>query len=257
MAITRTQTVLIAGFYVDGFTYASSRRSKTIPRTRQLETRRRGPGDLVMISGLKYIPAMGCAEIAEDFTEEQYDRLVYHRKAGINTTGTPEEQPFIELCRHYFARYPLSRERLAWHEAGHAVIGHRLGFKVAGVEQISPEHWVTEIESSPPFSTEQHMISVAGYLSEGKACGHGDPAEAHKVAWHAQLLFGFGPDQRLAYVRSIEAKTIAILDEHWEAVGRFAQMIGQASYTFAHELAPALDAVPFGSRNEKRGPDDS
>lgn len=185
-----------------------------------------------------------------EFSEDDYDKLVYYRKAGIRTKGTPEERPFELLTRRYFADHPLTPERLAWHEAGHAVVSHRLGYRVVAIEWIGPLHWATLPHRPMPFSKHFHLMMVAGYLAEARAMGRVDPAEASHVAFELEERYGYGPEERRAYVEAVEERALAILVEHWPAVVQVSVLLRQLNQdrtlVAGDELDAALAGVRFG-----------
>ncbi len=185
-----------------------------------------------------------------EFSEEDYRKLVYHRKAGIRTTGTPEERPFEILTRRFYAAHPLTAERLAWHEAGHAVVAHWLGYRVVAIVRVEPLHWEVRSHQPLPHSDHLHLIIVAGYLAEARAMGRVDPAEASRVAYQVEDLYCYGPHERRAYVKAVEERALAILVEHWaevEQVAALARLLDQDREIVAgDELDAALFGVRFG-----------
>lgn len=184
------------------------------------------------------------------FSDEDYHRLVYHRKAGVRTRGTPEELPFLMLTHRYYAAHPPTPERLAWHEAGHAVVAHRLGYRVVEIVRLGPLRWETGSYPQLPYSDHSHLITVAGYLAEARAMGRVDPGEAWRVAVEVEERYGYGPEERRAYVEAVEERALAILVEHWaavEQVAALARLLDQDREVVAgDELDTALSGVRFG-----------
>jgi hypothetical protein len=147
------------------------------------------------------------------------------------------------LCRRYSTAYPLTPERLGWHEAGHVVVAHRLGYAVWGVYHRAPDHWETTFVTPERGSTDWGLIAVAGYLSEGRAIGHEDPAEAGEISMRGPWHDDDSPHERLARVRQVERDALAILEEHWDTVGRVAELIRSKPFITGDELAGALEGV--------------
>ncbi len=181
-------------------------------------------------------------------TPEEHALLVYRRKAKVPTVGTSEEEPFIALCRRFHAQFPQTPERVGWHEAGHAVVAHRLGYRVWMIER--ERTWtgypITSTDQQPPLSDDWALVTVAGYLAEDRALGNVDPAEAWDVAGMAEWLHDYGPSERRTFVEEVEERALAILVANWGAVERVAQLVQANASVGMEELDTALSSVSFG-----------
>lgn len=180
------------------------------------------------------------------FTSEEYELLVYNRKARVRTVNTLDEGPFIELCRRYSSQYPLTPERVAWHEAGHAVVSHRLGYSVRMIERYPDGSAHTFTDQQLILSDNWALVTVAGYLAEDRAIGHADPGEAWDVAEVAEKIYRLGPDERKAYVEEVEKRCSAILEENWAEVEQVARLAESKPVVMMFDLDPILAPVKFG-----------
>ena len=187
-------------------------------------------------------------------TPEEYERLVYYRKARIRTTGTPDEGSFIELCRRYAEQFPLTPERVGWHEAGHAIVSHSLGYAVWKIERHPDGSGHSLTDQQPILSDDWALITVAGYLAEDRAVGHADPAEAWGVTEVAERIYGLGPDERKVYVEEVEQCCSMILDENWGVVEQVAKLVESKTKVKMYELDRILAAVKSGRMTDSIGP---
>lgn len=181
-------------------------------------------------------------------TPDELALLVYRRKAKVPTIGTPEEEPFKALCRRFNAQFPPTPERVGWHEAGHAVVSHRLGYRVWKIEREGTETGYPNAatDRQPPWSDDWALVKVAGYLAEDRAVGNVDPGEAWAVAAMAESLHGYGPSERRAFVEAVEERALAILIANWGAVERVARLVEAKPSVRMAELNTALSSVSFG-----------
>ena len=185
-------------------------------------------------------------------TPEEYALLVYRHKAGVRTAGTPEEEPFIALCKRFHAQFPPTPERIGWHEAGHAVVSHHLGYRVWWIER-NDEWGDTRTDQQPPWFGDWALVKVAGYLAEERAIGNVEPREASEVAWMAERRFGYGPSERESFVESVEARALAILVENWDAVEKISQLVQAKPLVKMAELDTVLSGVAVRERAARRG----
>jgi len=192
---------------------------------------------------------MTLSETEMPITPEEHELLVYRRKAKVPTKGTPEEEPFKALLRRFHAQFPPTPERVGWHEAGHAVVAHRLGYRVSMIERDAT--WTgnprTYIEPPPQGSDHWALVQVAGYLAEDRAVGNVDPEEACEVAEMAEQRHGYGPSDRRAFVEAVEKLSLAILVSDWSAVEQVAKLVQAKPDVLMAELDGALSGVSFGS----------
>ena len=181
-------------------------------------------------------------------TPEEHALLVYRRKAKVPTKGTSEEAPFIARCRRFHTQFPPTPERVGWHEAGHAVVAHRLGYRVWMIEreETGTGYPITATDQQPRWSDNWALVKVAGYLAEDRALGNVDPAEAWEVAEMAERLHGCGPSERRTFVEAVEERALAILVANWDAVERVAQLVQANPSVRLAELNAALSSVSFG-----------
>src|SRR5215218_6387007 len=131
------------------------------------------------------------------------------------------------VSRHWF-QFPSSLEQDMWHEAGHIVVGHKLGWEVQRIDRQPDGTPIAEVPPpcEPPelpvldYST----VAVAGFLAENKEFGNALPTKDHiNVARQFQASEArqdrtASPASKLAHVLEAEARAQVILDENWDAV---------------------------------------
>jgi hypothetical protein len=119
-----------------------------------------------------------------------------------------------------------------WHEAGHIVVGHKLGWEVQRIDRQPDGTPIAEVPPpcEPPelpvldYST----VAVAGFLAENKEFGNALPTTDHINVAHqfqaSEVHQGrtASPASTLAHVLEAEARAQVILDENWVAVCRVA-----------------------------------
>ena len=174
--------------------------------------------------------------ILEDpITADEYAEMIRVRKSNDYPPRSSEawDRWSALVCRHWF-QFPNSVDRELWHEAGHIVVGHRLGWQVQSIDR-HPDG--TPFANIPPpcefpelpildYST----VAVAGYLAEEKAFGNALPSQDHiNIAREfksseARQGHKATPATNLAHVLEAEARAQVILDENWHAVQRLAEV---------------------------------
>jgi hypothetical protein len=190
----------------------------------------------------------------ELISDQDYERLCYVRKSGdYPAEGTEAWAEWDALTRRFERAYPSwPRERIAWHEAGHILAGHRLGGQVV---KITPRHAHIDNTSYPdvPYDVEATVI-VAGHVAQEMKFGRVDPSrnEASRIAWRFRKERARDPGETVtwqecrAYVEAAEARARAIFEDHWDALEAIAQLALQSLEVNRDALLIALAGVPNG-----------
>jgi hypothetical protein len=188
-------------------------------------------------------------------SDQDYEWLCYVRKSGdYPTEGTEAWAAWNALTRRCaWVDRSWTREHIAWHEAGHALVGHRLGGHVVnitarathmdntGYPTVSHEVWAT--------------ITVAGHVAEEMVVlGRVDPScnEASRIAWQFRKLRQKNdgetptPQECRAYVEAAESRARAICEEHRSVLEVIARRHLSAGSVNRDELLIMLAGVPNG-----------
>jgi hypothetical protein len=170
-------------------------------------------------------------------SDQDYEWLCYVRKSGdYPTEGTEAWAAWNALTRRCaWVDRSWTREHIAWHEAGHALVGHRLGGHVVNIEV-----WAT--------------ITVAGHVAEEMVLGRVDPScnEASRIAWQFRKLRQKNdgetptPQECRAYVEAAESRARAICEEHRSVLEMIARRHLSAGSVNRDELLIMLAGVPNG-----------
>jgi hypothetical protein len=173
--------------------------------------------------------------LEDPITADEYEEMIRVRKSNDNPPR--DSEAWIRwttlVSRHWF-QFPSSLEQDMWHEAGHIVVGHKLGWEVQRIDRQPDGTPIAEIPPpcAPPelsildFST----VAVAGYLAEDKQFGNALPTKDHINVAHqfraseARQGRAASPASTLARVLEAEARAQTILDENWDAVSRVAAL---------------------------------
>jgi ATP-dependent Zn protease len=125
-----------------------------------------------------------------------------------------------------FHKVTLNKEwqkRVAFHEAGHAVIANALGVKLDHAT-IRPKSFATAGYVAPEvfqktFSPEDIIWSFAGAIAEekfsGERCERSDTDN-----WHIRYHLGMMPrrEKRKLVRAELKARAIQLVEDHWEAI---------------------------------------
>jgi hypothetical protein len=165
----------------------------------------------------------------------EFEEMLRVRKSN-NYPPKPsmEWDRWLTMTCRYLYQHPTSTEKEMWHEAGHIVVGHRLGWSVLRIDRHpdGTPYALIPPPCEPPnlpvldYST----VAVAGYLTEERAFANAMPSADHvKIATVLRGLEArsgrtLSPDANLAHVLKAEARAQAILEEHWRAVHRIAEL---------------------------------
>jgi hypothetical protein len=194
-------------------------------------------------------------EIVEGpFSPEEYALLVHWRRTNFRPSTPAEDAQFEMLTIRYHTQ--LARdENEAWHEAGHAVVGHVLGCPAVFIHRQSdgtPRTLHEGISSTAPrtrieadFLAQDRnwaLIQVAGYLAERRATGHDDAGEASEFVIRAEHFLGYESAQQRAYLERIEPEASTILDTNWDAVERVAALLREKMQRRGDEVLAAITA---------------
>jgi ATP-dependent Zn protease len=130
----------------------------------------------------------------------------------------------------------MRRERIAHHEAGHAVIGYHLGIEIKFVTILPTHHSIGLVTHGDLFcggADSDHAaleraikFCLAGQMAEALLYSH------YRRRWRsvdyvcafglARYLTGWGADE---FIRYQERETQALLNLHWKAVQRVARAL--------------------------------
>lgn len=191
------------------------------------------------------------------FSPAEYGLLVCRRKTGLRSDDQAERDWFEALTRRYHALFPSNLERISWHEAGHAMVAHRLGWWVDHIERF-PHHEGKAAMAPPPEGSpywpqgretrlrDWATVKVAGYMAENRVAANVDPAEASPVAYRLEELKGYTPAQCLTYVEEVEGRALRILVADWAAVGLLADALKASAVVERDALASILGNVGVG-----------
>ena len=185
------------------------------------------------------------------FSQEDYQQLHYWRKSGdYPAHGTDAWRQRNALIGRYWRAHPSTRERMAWHEAGHCVAGHGLGGTVLKIVR-GTDHWAeSHIDDEVLTIEDRDAVRVAGYLAEEMKFGRVDPLEASCVVrrFRKEVKKVKGqaatPQDCLAYVGRLEECAHTILEAHWNSVEAVAQLVLNGLPVYQGLLLAALQDVP-------------
>lgn len=197
-------------------------------------------------------------EVLEDpITDDEYEHMLRVRKSNdYPRRPSPEWDDWSVLTCRYLYQFPFNLEHEMWHEAAHIVVGHRLGWTVQCIDRRpAPDHTPIAIVPPPCEPPELRVldystVAVAGYLSEDKAFGKAMPSTDHINVAHqfkaAEVRVGKSPtsETTLTHVLEAEVRAQAILNDHWRAVQRIAELALQELPVRRDALLRELHDVP-------------
>jgi hypothetical protein len=191
----------------------------------------------------------------KQLSEEEYGELLRVRKSSDYPPKPSEAwDSWSELvCRHW-RQNSDSAERESWHEAGHVVVGYRMGWDIERIDR-HVNGWPRAIIPPPCLPPELPLldlttITVAGYLAEQKALGNAVPTdEVAEMARHFMDASGGKATvwDRINFVQKAETRALPILNEDWAAVRRVAKLAMNALPVEREALLEALSGVEKGS----------
>lgn len=190
-------------------------------------------------------------------SEEEYGYLCDVRRSDDDPRGAwksfrqrlqneillmPEDIPWSER----------QHKRVSWHEAGHALVAHRLGGEVTKIEW--EKTYINYPDSVVIPDEIQDTVTVAGHVVEAMKLGRvvAHDCEGRKVARRfrerreKELGVPITPQERRSYIETIEAQARAIAEEYPDALDRlFALAMGPLPVE-QEALMIALRDVPNG-----------
>jgi hypothetical protein len=116
------------------------------------------------------------------------------------------------------------RERIAYHEAGHAVVGVALG---RVLRDVSLDAGTTTFVSQDPLDAVV-TSAFAGAAADARGMGtHSDSAGALDQFNADGLARGQypSPAERDAYLAGMARRAVALVDQHWPAIERLAALL--------------------------------
>ncbi|TSD88911.1 hypothetical protein FFK22_009310 [Mycobacterium sp. KBS0706] len=145
--------------------------------------------------------------------------------------------------------------RTAWHEAGHVVAAHLMGWTL-GAARISPDDWSGSTEAAPPacVTLRDHLVmlhagDLGANLSEIEAQGDDMAAARDWRKIHDELEAAF-PDDNEAQVgewRAAEKIARDLLNRHRPAVERIAEaLLRSPAHALSGDQIAALLVAPTG-----------
>jgi hypothetical protein len=200
-------------------------------------------------------------------TEVEHAEMLRVRKSNdYPKRPSPEWDRWTTLTFRHLFQFPSTLDREMWHEAGHIVVGHRLGWQVQRIDRHSDgtPHAIIPPPCEFPelpildFST----VAVAGYLAEDKAFGNAMPGQDHVnlarefQADAARQGRTASPTSNLAHVLEAEARAEAILDENWGVVRQIAELATASlpvrrKALLGEQRGVAQDEPRCGARNSR------
>jgi hypothetical protein len=193
-----------------------------------------------------------CETLAGPFSPEEHESMLYILRSGtVPPKGCEDRDMWDALYSRWKALFPTTLRREAFHEAGHVVVGHSMGWSVKRIDRHGPRA-VPYAEVLPPANliqirnpiSDDSVIRVAGYLAEKRACGWVAPLEAIKVAKDVNSFLA--PESRISFVRACESYAFDILKEYWLAVEAIAAMVMESLPVSRKQLLDALRDVEHG-----------
>jgi ATP-dependent Zn protease len=148
------------------------------------------------------------------------------------------------------------RARLAYHEAGHALVAIVLGIPVTKVWlESSGEkgHTITSSESDPSTGLAKKYIKIlrAGQIADALFAGEGEGLDAAEVDW--QKINKLAESHNLTEeVRELGLQTRQLLSDHWSSVKRLAEDL------LAREMLSGLEVeeiLGLEAKNSLKGTD--
>lgn len=165
-----------------------------------------------------------------------------------------EWDSWLTMTSRYLYQHPTTVEKEMWHEAGHVVVGHRLGWSVVRIDRHPDGTPFAEIPPpcEPPALPvlDYSTVAVAGYLAEDLAQGNAMPSTDHilvsRVFQSSEVRKSrtTSPRTNLAHVFEAEARARVILEAYWDAVGRVAEVALSGLPVGRDALLRALESVP-------------
>jgi hypothetical protein len=188
-------------------------------------------------------------------TPEDIERLRVLERGGVSQEDGDLRAERHRLREAFNAAFPPSLFRVAWHEAGHAVVMHRLGHPPLGIgRDVSHDGQTVAPPTFPsnPWERVSRTVRVAGYLTEERACGPADLREAARIMDRFAFM-GNPLDDRLRELARSEAEAGYILDANWGAVAAVAALVEASKWVNGDQIAAALRGVPCGDSDIREG----
>lgn len=194
------------------------------------------PGDDSRRNHARMDPEMEreCGRIEADltagpFSPEEYERLLFVRKSSAYPVPAEWDQWKRLVCRFY-RLFPNTAKRAMWHEAGHIVVAHCLGWTVHRIQRDREGTPGAVIHMPDGWGDLDHAtVSVAGWLAEAMMAYPELTDPTDEVAQHARQFRTpegekMPAPERIKYVEIAERRAEEILEAHWDTVERVAAL---------------------------------
>jgi hypothetical protein len=187
-------------------------------------------------------------------SREEFEHIMYVRKAGdYPPRRTAEWERWATLICRFHALFPDTLDRDAWHEAGHIVVGHKLGWTVQRIERNAggwPQARVEAPCEGPELPGLQvGMMTIAGFVAEAMSRPEGEMTDpTHEVAEHAIEFRSedgdtLSSEDRIKYIKIAQSRACDILAANWDVVERVAALEVASLPVEREALLEALEDV--------------
>jgi hypothetical protein len=186
---------------------------------------------------------------------EEYERIMYVRKSGdYPPRGSAAWDRWATLLCRFHALFPNTLDREAWHEAGHIVVGHKLGWTVQRIERNAggwPQARVDAPCEDPELpGLHVGMMTTAGFVAEAMSRPEGEMTDpTHEIPEFAVDFRSadgdiLSPEDRIKYTEEIpQAEVEDIIEENWTALERVALLALAGLPVEREALLEALEGV--------------
>jgi ATP-dependent Zn protease len=199
-------------------------------------------------------------QLPDGFTVDDLRWILNAMKRGVGTLGSDDARRYETLWPHLNTIAPESRDRAAYHEAGHAVCAKTLGREVVCVEIFDDHTGRIEAPRSRKESTHrtQARIAVAGYVAEAHQFRAAKPSPSDHSRIIRLIREGsqgqLSLDQAANIVISEERFVRDILTDRWPVVEELATILIEQSRVDGQQLNDILQGVQLALSNQHSSP---
>jgi hypothetical protein len=190
---------------------------------------------------------IGAELTAGPFSREEYERVMFVRRSGAYPPLGAEYDAWKRLVCRFHRLFPNTVVRAMWHEAGHAVVAHRLGWTVHRIQRDHEGTPGAVIQSPDGWDDLDHaIVTVAGWIAEAMAACPELTDPTHEVAILARDFRTptgerLPPRERIKFVEIAEDRAREMLECDWYAVERVAMLALAALPVERDALLKAID----------------